>query len=36
MADQVTPGADKSPEQIEREMLATRESLTEKPAPIPL
>lgn len=32
MADQVTSSIEKSPEQIEREMLATRESLTEKVA----
>ena len=30
MADQVTPAAEKSPEEIERDMLQTRESLTEK------
>lgn len=32
MADQVTPAADKSPDQIEREMQQTRESITEKVA----
>ncbi|MBP3955973.1 DUF3618 domain-containing protein [Gemmata sp. G18] len=30
MADQVTPAVEKTPEEIEREMLQTRESLTEK------
>jgi ElaB/YqjD/DUF883 family membrane-anchored ribosome-binding protein len=30
VADQVSPTSDKSPEAIERDMLATRESLTEK------
>ena len=32
MADQVTPAEKKSPEEIEREMLHTRESITEKVA----
>lgn len=32
MADQVTPAAEKTPEQIEREMQHTRESITEKVA----
>lgn len=30
MADQVTPPVEKTPEEIEREMLMTRESITEK------
>lgn len=30
MADQVTPASEKTPDEIEREMLQTRESLTEK------
>lgn len=32
MADQVTPTSDKTPEELEREMLQTRESLTAKAA----